>query len=319
MKVLINGVWHSDYTGEYRKFPAPDRASGRSSESDLQAGFDPRDCHLYVSYACPFSHRVILASSLVGLDGVLAQSILDPDWSGPDGWVFSDAPGCTPDAVNGKSRLHEIYTLAQPQFTGKVTVPVLWLKSRHVIVSNESLEILRMLSAGIRDYHKAAVDLCPQKQIAEINYFNVFIDRNISSGFYAVRSAANKENYKQRVEQLFRSLEIIDQHLKGRSYLVGNSLTEADLVLFASMVRFDVVYYELFSCNRRRLAQMPRIAEHTMRLFAMQGIADTVRFDHIIKHYYTIPDFAAENGALLAVVPNESASDRYEMNAGEPE
>lgn len=304
MKVLLNGKWCSDYApGTAPEGIAADLAPGVSRGTprwDLRAiELQPHNCHLYVSYACPFAHRVIIARALAGLDGIITMSVLNPDWSGPDGWVFSNGPDCTPDTVNGKRALHEVYTLAEPNYTGKVTVPVLWAKRERKLVSTESLEALRILSSTFRPFHRSRTNLCPPELQAEIDELNTFIDSNISSGVYAATPGRNPSAHAENVERVFDALSMIEERLQGRDYLVGDSLTESDIILFTTAIRFDVVYHDLFKYDTYRISQFPSISAHMARMGSMEPITGTIKFDHIIKHYYTVPEFAEPTGSLL--------------------
>lgn len=307
MKALINGVWCSDLSSgdapeaDWRSAALMPYPCRNSRYGDLPELLDPEDCHLYVSIACPFAHRVVAARELLGLQDALSMSVLDPDWSGPHGWVFSDHPGCTPDTVNGKRTLYEIYTLGWPDFTGKVTVPALWSKRDRRLISIESLDILRLLSTGFRPRSRAGLDLCPALERAAIDELNTLIDSCISNAVYRVRAAIGSGGYEREMSSLFDALAEIEMRLEGREYLVGGSPTEPDLVLFATMLRFDVVYFERFGCNRLRLAQLPNIAAHTMRIAGNREVARTINFDHIIKHYFTVPEFAYSRGPILEV------------------
>jgi putative glutathione S-transferase len=303
MKLLVNGKWRSDYpAGAYRNrsdtYPAERPAQGVLRPDVGRIEIEPKNCHLYVSYACPFAHRVIITRALLGLGHTIGMSVLDPDWSGPDGWIFSDGPCCTHDAVNGKRALHEVYTLAEPNFSGKVTVPVLWACREQKLVSTESLEIVRILTSAFRTSHRSGPDLCPRQLEAKIDELNAFIDEHISSGVYRTAHSTGTVGHAANVKQVFDAILKIEDQLQGRDYLLGEAMTEADIVLFTTMVRFDVVYHDLFGFDQMRLAQMPNIAAHTSRLGSHAQIAGTVKFNHIIRHYYTIPEFTGAARAL---------------------
>lgn len=303
MKLLVNGIWHSDFpTQNYRNRPAA-YAATHTVAGTLRPGIDgieiqPQNCHLYVSFACPFAHRVIITRALLGLDRTIGISVLDPDWSGPEGWVFSGRPDCTRDLVNGKRVLHQVYTLAEPHYSGRVTVPVLWACREERLVSTESLEIVRIMTSAFRNFHCSWVDLCPQNLEAQIDEMNAFIDGQISCGVYRTGPTTEPDEHAANVSRVFDALQEIEDRLQGRTYLLGDGMTESDIALFTTMVRFDVVYHDLFGYDRKRLAQLPNLAAHTSRLGSHPAIAGTVKFDHIIRHYYTIPEFAGAAGAL---------------------
>ncbi|HKJ00516.1 MAG TPA: glutathione S-transferase C-terminal domain-containing protein [bacterium] len=303
MKLLVNGKWHSDFpTRDYQNRPvasaATRKAAGTLRPEMRGIEIEPQNCHLYVSYACPFAHRVIITRALLGLGDMIGMSVLGPDWSGPEGWVFSKGPDCTGDLVNGKRALHQVYTVADPHFSGKVTVPVLWASREQRLVSTESLEIVRIMTSALRNFHRSGPDLCPQHLETQVDEMNAFIDGQISSGVYRTSPTTDPDRHADNVARVFDALLEIDHRLQGRSHLLGDGMTEADIVLFTTMIRFDVVYHDLFGYDRKRLAQLPNIAAHTSRLGSQPAIASTVKFNHIIRHYYTIPEFAGVSGAL---------------------
>ena len=290
MKAMVEGVWRSDVqpTPAWRAAAERARFTGRVS-ADGSSGFaaEPGRYHLYVSYACPFAHRTLLARRLLGLEEAIPISVLDPDWSGPDGWVFHDGAMATRDHVNGCGSLPEVYRRADPRFTGKVTVPVLWDRTRGTIVNNESAEIMRMLETEFRGLGSAApIDLYPEPLRAEIERVNAFVGPRVNGGVYRAGFAPTQQAYDMAVLDLFAALDQLEQHLGARPYLVGARLTEADLRLFATLIRFDVAYYGALRCNLRRLVDYPNLWAYTRRLYRVPGIAATVRLDHVKRHYW---------------------------------
>ena len=304
MKAMVDGIWHTDAqpTPEWRAAAERARFSGRIS-ADGSSGFaaEPGRYHLYISYACPFAHRTLLARRLLGLEGAISLSVLDPDWSGPDGWVFNDGPLATPDHVNGCATLPEVYRLADPRFTGKVTVPVLWDRARGTIVNNESAEIMRMLATEFRAIGRPEVDLYPEPLRAEIDRLNAFVGPRINGGVYRAGFAATQEAYDAAVLDLFAALDVLEEQLSGRQYLAGERLTEADLRLFPTLIRFDVAYYGALRCNLRRLVEYPCLFAYTRRLYHLPGIAETVRLDHVKRHYWD--DHAMINRRIVPIGP----------------
>ena len=290
MKAMVEGVWRTDVvpTPAYRA--AAERARFRDWVSaDAGSGFEaaPGRYHLYVSYACPFAHRTLLGRALlVGLDEAIAISVLDPDWSGPTGWVFGARPAATPDHANGLASLPEVYRKANPRFTGKVTVPVLWDKARATIVNNESAEILRMLELEFCAFAKKEVDLYPEALRTDIDRINDFVGPRINGGVYRAGFASTQESYDAAVIDLFAALDALEEHMEMRDFLVGGRLTEADLRLFPTMVRFDVAYYGALRCNLKRLADYPRLLAHMRRIYALPGVAATLKLDHVKRHYW---------------------------------
>jgi glutathionyl-hydroquinone reductase len=311
MKAMVDGVWRTDVrpTPAYRE--AAERSRFRERvRADGASGFEaePGRYHLYVSFACPFAHRTLLGRALLGLEEAISVSVLDPDWGGPMGWVFGAPPIATPDHVNGLASLPEVYRKADPHFTGKVTLPALWDRTRSTIVNNESAEILRILELEFRRFAKVALDLYPEAFGAEIDRINAFIGPRINGGVYRAGFASTQEAYDAAVTDLFAALEALEEHLSTRDFLVGGRLTEADLRLFPTLVRFDVAYYGALRCNLKRLADYPRLLAYTRRLYALPGVAGTVKLDHVKRHYWD--DHPMINRRILPIGP--------EVDLGEP-
>ena len=311
MKAMIDGVWHTDAepTPAFREAAERARFRGRVS-ADGSTGWraEARRYHLYVSYACPFAHRTLLARALLGLEEAIPISVVDPDWSGPQGWVFNHGPMATPDHVNGLGSLPEVYRKADPRFTGKVTVPALWDRARGTIVNNELAEIMRMLEVAFRTLGMRGIDLYPETLRAEIDQINAFVAPRVNGGVYRAGFAATQEAYDAAVLELFEALDALEQRLAGRRFLVGERLSEADLRLFATLVRFDVAYYGALRCNLRRLADYPQLLAYTRRIHAIPGVADTVRLDHVKRHYWD--DHEMINRRIVPIGP--------EVDFGEP-
>jgi putative glutathione S-transferase len=304
MKAMVDGVWRTDVvsTPAYRE--AAERSRFRNwVRADPRSGHqaEPGRYHLYVSYACPFAHRTLLGRALLGLEETISVSVLDPDWGGPMGWVFGVPPAATPDHVNGLASLPEVYRKANPRFTGKVTVPALWDKSRATLVNNESAEILRMLEVEFRAFANPAIDLYPEALRAEIDRINAIVGPRINGGVYRAGFAATQEAYDAAVIDLFAALDALEEHLATRDFLVGARLTEADLRLFPTLVRFDVAYYGALRCNLRRLADYPRLFGYTRRIHALPGIAATVKLDHVKRHYWD--DHVMINRRIVPIGP----------------
>ena len=243
MKLLINGIWHSDVPllegdaiqkGAFRSCISADHSSEFPAELDRY--------HLYVSYACPFAHRTILTRQLKGLDDVISMSVLSPDWGSSEGWVFGGWNDATPDSVNGCEALHQVYTEAQPDFTGRITVPVLWDKQTGAIVNNESAEIMRMLNEEFNAFAKANIDFYPTRWRTKIDEMNAFIASRINVGVYNAGFAKSQVEYDRAIEVLFDALDALEVRLATFRYLVGEQFTEADLRLFVTLVRFDAAY-----------------------------------------------------------------------------
>jgi glutathionyl-hydroquinone reductase len=292
MKLLINGIWHSNH---------PDSAELQAERSHIRAQFfrnwvtadgssgykaEPGRYHLYVSYACPYAHRVILIRQLKQLENVISMSVLNPDWGYPQGWVFSGWADATTDDVNRHAYLYQVYQQAKPNFTGKVTVPVLWDKQEGTIVNYESAEILRMLNTELNAFSATSVDFYPNELQIEIDQLNAFISQRINDGVYRAGFASTQDAYDVAVDDLFDALDSLEQRLSYQPYLIGDRITEADLRLFTTLVRFDIAYYTALRCNVRRLVDYPNLLNYTRRIYQLPGVAETVKFDHIKRHYF---------------------------------
>lgn len=286
MKLLIDGIWHADVPllegdsiqkGAFRSRISADGAS------DFQA--EPDRYHLYVSFACPFAHRTILVRQLKGLNDVISMSVLSPDWGSSNGWVFGGWSDTTPDPVNGYDALHQVYTKAKPDFTGRVTVPVLWDKKLGTIVNNESAEIMRMLNSEFNAFVKADIDFYPIALQTKIDEMNAFVAR-VNVGVYNAGFAKSQAEYDAALDMLFEALDMLEVRLTQTPYLIGNRLTEADLRLFVTLVRFDIAYYGALNCNLQRLVDYPNLWNYTRSLYHLAGVTETVKFDHIKRHYY---------------------------------
>ena len=241
--------------------------------------------HLYVSLACPWAHRTVIFRALKGLEEVIGLSVVDP-YMGSDGWRFSDAPGCIRDTVNGARFLHQIYTLARPGYSGRVTVPVLWDTHSGTIVNNESSEIIRMFNAAFDSLTGNRLDFYPAPLRAEIDAVNAEVYANVNNGVYRAGFASRQAAYEQAFDALFATLDRIEARLARQRYLCGARLTEADWRLFTTLIRFDAVYVGHFKCNLRRIADYPALSSYLSELYQLPGVAATCDLDHIKSHYY---------------------------------
>ncbi len=300
MGLLIDGVWQDRWydtksTGgrflrrnaQFRNWVTPDGAPGPSGEGGFEA--EPGRYHLYVSYACPWAHRTLIFRKLKCLEDAITVSVVH--WHmGAEGWVFRDGPGCTPDTANGARALSEIYLKAKPDYSGRVTVPVLWDKQRGAIVNNESSEIIRMFNAAFDSLADseggAALDFYPQDLRAEIDAINTRVYASVNNGVYRCGFATSQDAYQEAFDALFETLDDLEHRLARRRYLLGQRLTEADWRLFTTLLRFDPVYVGHFKCNKRRLIDTPNLWGFTRELYQMPGVAETVKMDHIKRHYY---------------------------------
>jgi len=290
MGLLVDGEWQDTWyetksTGG--RFVRKESAFRDWIRADGSTAFapEPGRYHLYVSLACPWAHRTLIFRKLKGLEDAVSVSIVDPDML-EQGWTFSDAPGAIPDDVNHAKHLHEIYTRADPSYTGRVTVPVLWDKKNGTIVSNESSEIIRMFNAEFGGIANDDADYYPEALVEEIDAINDFVYPRINNGVYRCGFATTQEAYEEAFDELFGALDEIDARLSGQRYLVGDRITEADWRLFTTLVRFDAVYVGHFKCNRQRIADYPHLSGYLRELYQVPGVAETVDFHHIKRHYY---------------------------------
>ncbi|RYF15814.1 MAG: glutathione S-transferase family protein [Comamonadaceae bacterium] len=282
---LKDGQWHEgwyDTRATRGEFVRTTSAFRNRITADGSSGF-PAEAgryHLYVSLACPWAHRTLIARVLKGLQDVVSVSVVEPVMT--RGWSFSDA---LPDHLHGFDHLHQIYTLADPQYSGRVLVPVLWDKKKRTIVSNESSEILRMFDEAFAGF-ASGPDLYPAAQRDEIDRVNAFVYDNINNGVYRCGFATEQAAYEQAFERLFAGLDWVEGELGKRPFLVGAQPTEADWRLFTTLARFDAVYVGHFKCNRNRIEDFPKLSRYLRTLYRVPGIAQTVDMDHIKRHYY---------------------------------
>jgi len=296
MGYLENGVWQVGadkvrQTGgrfvrrpaQFRNWVTADGGPGPSGEGGFEAA--PGRYHLYVSYACPWAHRTLIFRRLKGLEEMISLSVVH--WLlGPDGWSFDEGDGVIPDGVNHARYLREVYLAARPDYSGRVSVPVLWDKERRTIVSNESSEIIRMFNSSFDRLGARAGDYYPLALRSEIGALNERIYRAVNNGVYRAGFAATQAAYEEAVGELFEALDWLEERLSARRYLTGEAITEADWRLFTTLVRFDAVYVGHFKCNLRRLVDYPNLSGYLRDLYQQPGIAGTVRLDHIKAHYY---------------------------------
>lgn len=246
---------------------------------------EPDRYHLYISLACPWAHRTLIFRKLKKLENIVSLSIVDPVM-GPHSWHFSDGPDCIPDTVNGKQYLYEVYLLADPHYSGHITVPALWDKKTGTMVNNESAEIIRILNSEFDAFGDANIDFYPQPLRSDIDTINAYIYDNINNGVYQAGFATRQMAYEDSVSKLFAALDELERRLAKQPYLIGQQITEADWRLFTTLVRFDAVYYSHFKCNIRRLCDYPNLWRYTRMLYQVPGIAETVNMQHIKTHYY---------------------------------
>lgn len=242
--------------------------------------------HLYVSLACPWAHRTTIYRKLKGLEDMISLSVVHP-FMGDKGWTFAEGAGVIADPIVNASYLYEVYVAAKPDYTGRVTVPILWDKKTNTIVSNESSEIIRMLNSAFDEAGATDVNFLPKALLAEIDTINEFVYSAVNNGVYKAGFATTEAAYKEAVVTLFDALDTLEARLADQRYLLGDTITEADWRLFTTLVRFDAVYVGHFKCNIRRIVDYPNLWGYLRDLYQVPGIAETVSIEHIKAHYYT--------------------------------
>lgn len=296
MGLLIDGTWHdkwydTDSTGgrfvrsdaQFRNWVTADGTAGPSGEGGFKA--QPGRYHLYVSLACPWANRTLIFRALKGLESMISVSVVNP-YMGSNGWTFEPAPGVVPDPVSNVQYLYEVYLRANPGYSGRVTVPVLWDLERNVIVNNESADIIRMLNSAFDDVGARPGDYAPAELLADIDAVNARVYDAVNNGVYKTGFATDQSVYEEEVVNLFTCLDELDALLGRQRYLVGDRITEADWRLFTTLIRFDPVYYGHFKCNLKRLVDYRNLWDYTRELYQVPGVAATINFDHIKQHYY---------------------------------
>jgi putative glutathione S-transferase len=291
MGLLVEGVWQDRWydthaTGGH--FVRPETSFRDRIETAPGARFAPEAgrYRLYVSLACPWAHRTLIVRAMKGLEEAVPISVVNPLML-EHGWTFDPAPGTVPDPIFGARYLYEIYQRARPSYTGRVTVPVLWDTREKTIVNNESSEILRMLASDFDPFAKRPLhDLYPLAHRAEIDELNARIYATVNNGVYAAGFATAQGPYERAVTALFETLDMLEARLATRAWLVGDVVTEADIRLFPTLVRFDAVYVGHFKCSVRRLVDYPNLWRYARRFYQLPHVAGTVSFEHIKQHYY---------------------------------
>ncbi len=301
MGELVNGVWKDNWydtektggkfvrtTTKFRNWVTSDGSAGPSGDGGFKA--EPGRYHLYVSYACPWAHRALIFRKLKGLEDLIDVSVVHPDMLG-DGWTFkTDFDGATGDDLFGLPFMRDVYIRADPEVSGRVTVPVLWDKQQNTIVSNESAEIIRMLNSAFNDLTGNTDDYWPEDLRDGIEEVNARIYDTVNNGVYKSGFATSQEAYDDAVHALFDSLDWLEDRLSRNRYLMGDRVTEADWRLVTTLFRFDLVYHTHFKCNRNFLRDYPNLWGYTRELYQWETpngrVADTVHFDHIVRHYH---------------------------------
>lgn len=303
MGKLVDGKWvvqsvaTSDKKGSYKRIPRSflDQISKDHEKYNPESG----RYHLYVSYACPWAHRTLIYRELKGLTDHISVSVVSPDML-DQGWIFDENfPGATTDDLYGEKFLKEIYTKADPNISTSVTVPVLWDKKEQTIVNNESSIIIRIFNEAFNELTGNQDDFYPENLRAEIDELNDYIYPHINNGVYRTGFAKSQDAYDKAVEGLFKALEVIDQKLEGKDFLVGNQLTEADIRLITTLLRFDLVYYTHFKCNIKMIKDFKNLSRYTRALYEIDAIKKTTNLEHIKRHYY----YSHENINPFRIIP----------------
>ena len=315
MGLLQNGQWVDQWydtkstNGRFvRKSPAfrnwitADGSAGSSGSAGFKAEADRY--HLYVSLACPWAHRTLIFRQLKGLEDMISVSIVH--WfMGEDGWTFTQDDGVIADSINQAKFMHQVYTSADSDYSGRVTVPVLWDKYKNTIVSNESSEIIRMLNSGFDDIGALPGNYYPENLRNEIDTVNERIYHTLNNGVYKSGFATTQAAYEEAVLPLFETLDWLEQRLNQQRYLIGDDITEADWRLFTTLIRFDAVYFGHFKCNIKRIADYPNLSEYLRDLYQQPGIAETVNMEHIKRHYYSSHE-SINPSRVVPVGPNNN-------------
>ena len=296
MGLLVDGKWHDQWydtkatdgrfvrsASQFRNWITADGSAGPSGIGGFKA--EAGRYHLYVSLACPWAHRTLIFRALKKLEGIISVSVVDYLMA-EEGWTLTGKDGATEDHLYGAKRLYEIYTRADPNYSGRVTVPVLWDKQQQTIVSNESAEIIRMLNTAFNEFGDASLDFYPEDLHSEIDALNDFIYPNINNGVYRAGFATSQAAYEEAYKSVFDALDKVEAILAKQRYLTGSRLTEADWRLFTTLIRFDPVYVGHFKCNKARIADYPNISNYVRELYQVPGVSGTVNFTHIKNHYY---------------------------------
>lgn len=297
MGFLINGEWSptwydTDTTkGEFKRLESvfrhwitPNGTAGSSGKSGFQA--EPGRYHLYISWACPWAHRTLIMRKLKGLEDMISISAVNSFMNDEDGWTFNDGPGVIADSINHKRLLHELYTLSDPNFTGVASVPLLWDKQQNIAVNNESSEIIRMFNSAFDNVGALPGDYYPALLRIEIDAVNTRVYDTLNNGVYRAGFTTSQQAYDQAVTQVFETLDWLEKRLAAQRYLVGEQLSEADIRLFTTLIRFDAVYHGHFKCNLKRLVDYPNLFAYTCDLYQLPGIAATVDLNYTKAHYY---------------------------------
>lgn len=310
MGLLVDGQWHdqwydTDSTGgkfersesQFRNWVTADGSAGPSGAAGFKA--EAGRYHLYVSLACPWAHRTLILRQLKGLESMISVSVVNP-YMREHGWTFIEDKGVVADPLFQAKYMHQIYTQADPKYSGRVTIPVLWDKQQNVMVSNESSEIIRMFNSAFDGIGAQPGDYYPEALRAEIDSINAHVYDNINNGVYKAGFATSQKAYELAVLPLFEALDELEHRLAKNRYLLGDQVTEADWRLFTTLIRFDAVYHGHFKCNLKQIEDYPNLAGYMRELYQWPGVAETVNMAHIKEHYYRSHDTINPTGVVPA-------------------
>ncbi len=310
MGLLVDGQWHdqwydTDSTGgkfersesQFRNWVTADGSAGPSGEAGFKA--EAGRYHLYVSLACPWAHRTLILRTLKGLESMISVSVVNP-YMREHGWTFIEDTGVVADPLFQATYMHQVYTKADPNYSGRVTIPVLWDKQQNVMVSNESSEIIRMFNSAFDQIGAKPGDYYPEALRAEIDSINAYVYDNINNGVYKAGFATGQKAYELAVFPLFEALDELEHRLANNRYLLGDQITEADWRLFTTLIRFDAVYHGHFKCNLKQIEDYPNLAGYMRELYQWPGVAQTVNMAHIKEHYYRSHDTINPTGVVPA-------------------
>ena len=296
MGLLVKGQWldqwyDTDSTdgrfarseSQFRNWVTADGSAGPTGDGGFKA--EAGRYHLYVSLACPWAHRTLIFRKLKGLESMISVSVVNPLMR-EHGWTFEAGEGVVADPIFQARYMHQIYTAADPEYTGRVTIPVLWDKKQNLFVSNESSEIIRMMNSAFDGIGATPGDYYPHALRTEIDGINDQIYDDVNNGVYKAGFATTQKAYEQAVFPLFETLDKLEERLSKQRYLLGERITEADWRLFTTLVRFDAVYHGHFKCNLKRIEDYPHLADYVRELYQWPGVAETVNMKHIKEHYY---------------------------------
>lgn len=296
MGLLVDGKWHDKWydtkssggrfirqESQFRNWITPDGSPGPSGEGGFKA--EPNRYHLYVSLACPWANRTLIMRQLKGMEDMISVSVVNPLMA-ENGWTFEPDEGVVPDPVLNADYLYEVYTHVDSEYSGRVTVPLLYDLKQDKIVNNESSEIMRILNTAFDEIGAKEGDYYPEYLREEIDAMNDKVYPNVNNGVYKAGFATKQEVYQEEVTNLFATLDELEARLENHQYLVGDQITEADWRLFTTLIRFDSVYHGHFKCNLKRITDYKNLWRYTRELYNWPGVSDTVNFKHIKEHYY---------------------------------